>query len=76
MTGEQKILAKLQRLSERDREQLLRQIDQWIEHLTASEPVDEKQAMAVVETTWASISLDEETLRWIAEDKELEYDVD
>ena len=35
---------------------------------------DEIDATSVVEETWGSIPLDKETAKYIAEDKELEYD--
>ena len=34
-----------------------------------------RQAVAVVQNTWATLTLNQETLRWVAEDKELEYDL-
>lgn len=36
---------------------------------------DIKRAISAVESTWGSIKLDKKTLRYIAEDKEIEYDV-
>lgn len=33
------------------------------------------QALEAVQSTWATIPLDRQTLRWVAEDKELEYDL-
>jgi len=36
---------------------------------------DVKRAVMAVEDTWGSIKLDKKTLRYIAEDKEIEYDV-
>jgi len=36
---------------------------------------DVKRAVLAVEDTWGSIKLDKKTLRYIAEDKEIEYDV-
>jgi hypothetical protein len=36
---------------------------------------DIKKAVSAVEDTWGSISLDKKTLKYIAEDKELEYDI-
>ena len=35
---------------------------------------NDHQALATVQSTWATVSLDPQTLRWVAEDKELEYD--
>lgn len=36
---------------------------------------DKTKAMAAVEETWGTLAIDRETLMYIAEDKELEYDV-
>ena len=36
---------------------------------------NDHQAIATVQNTWATVSLDPQTLRWVAEDKELEYDL-
>jgi uncharacterized protein YfbU (UPF0304 family) len=36
---------------------------------------DETEAASVVEETWGNLSLDRETAKYIAEDKELEYDI-
>ena len=74
MSTEEVLFAKLQRLPEREREQLLRRIDEWIEQNVASQAIDVQWAVAAVQSTWASLSLDQATLRWVAEDKELEYD--
>jgi len=75
MSNEETLLAKLRRLPEGERERLLGQIDKWIEQSIASQPVDVQRAVAAVENTWASLSLDRATLHWVAEDKELEYDL-
>ncbi len=36
---------------------------------------DIKRAISAVEKTWGSIKLDKKTLKYVAEDKEIEYDV-
>jgi len=72
---EKTLLAKLRRLSEEERERLLRQIDRWIEENVAPQSADTQQAVAAVESTWGSLSLAPATLRWVAEEKELEYDL-
>jgi hypothetical protein len=74
MKNEAMLLAKLQHLPPAERVRLLRQIEEWIEQRT--QPADVQQAVAIVESTWASLLLDHATLRWVAEDKELEYDFD
>ena len=47
--------------------------DQLADALTVDMQNDH-QALAAVQSTWATVSLDPQTLRWVAEDKELEYD--
>jgi hypothetical protein len=73
MNTEELLRAKLRRLSEREREALFRRIDEWIA-LQKTQSGNVQRALAAVKSTWASVSLDPETLHWIAEDKELEYD--
>jgi hypothetical protein len=76
MLTEEMLLAKLRRLPERERERLLRRIDEWIEENVTPQSADVQQAVAAVENTWASLSLNNRaTLRWVAEDRELEYDL-
>lgn len=75
MTKEEALLAKLRRLPDRERERVLHQIEQWLEQGVAPQPVKVQQAMAAVESTWASLSLNPATLHWVAEDDELEYDL-
>ena len=48
--------------------------DQLADALTADIQNDH-QALEAVQSTWATIPLDPQTLRWVAEDKELEYDL-
>jgi hypothetical protein len=73
MTLEEAVIAKLQQLPENARQQLLVLIDAWIEQHCAVDTRDVQRAMAAVQSTWATVTLDQETLRWVAEDKELEY---
>ena len=75
MNIEETILTELRRLPAGERERTLRRIDALIEIEIATKAVDVEQAVAAVASTWASLSLDEETLRWAAEDNELEYDL-
>ncbi len=72
MTFEEAVIAKLQPLPENERHKLLALIDAWIEqHRTG----DIQRAIAVVQSTWATVPLDQKTLPWVAEDKELEYEL-
>ena len=75
MSAEETLLSKLRYLPERERERLLHQIDEWIEQNVTPHSVDVQRAVTAVQSTWASMSLDQKTLRWVAEDKELEYDL-
>jgi hypothetical protein len=75
MTLEEIIVTKLQQLPEHERQQLLVFIDTWIEQHRTADLSDIQQAIAAVQSTWATVTLDQQTLRWIAEDKELEYDL-
>jgi hypothetical protein len=75
MTLEEIVVTKLQQLPEHERQQLLVFIDIWIEQHRTAAPSDIQQAMAAVQSTWATVTLDQKTLRWVAEDKELEYDL-
>jgi hypothetical protein len=69
------VVTKLQQLPESEQERLLRLMDEWIEELRTVEANQAQQAQAAVENTWATIILDGQTARWIAENKELEYDL-
>jgi len=75
MTLEEAIVAKLQRVPAGKREQVLLLIDEWIEQHSTADREEAQQAVAVVQNTWATLTLNQETLRWVAEDKELEYDL-
>jgi hypothetical protein len=50
-------------------------IDAWIEQHRAADTRDIQRAMAAVQSTWATVTLEQQTLRWVAEDKELEYEL-
>ena len=75
MTLEEAVVAKLQQLPENEREKLLFLIDEWITQHRTADTRDVQQAMTAVQSTWATITLDQKTLRWVAEDKELEYEL-
>jgi hypothetical protein len=75
MTLEEVVVAKLQQLPENARQQLLVLIDAWIEQHRTADTRDVQRAMAAVQSTWATVILDQQTLRWVAEDKELEYEL-
>lgn len=75
MTLEEAVIAKLQQLPENERQKLLVLIDEWIAQHRTADTRDVQRAMAAVQSTWATVTLDQKTLRWIAEDKELEYEL-
>jgi hypothetical protein len=75
MTLEEVVVAKLQQLPENARQKLLVLIDTWIEQHCTADTSDIQQALAAVQSTWATVTLDQKTLRWVAEDKKLEYDL-
>ena len=75
MTLEEAIVAKLQRVPAGKREKVLLLIDEWIEQHSTADMEEAQRAVAVVQNTWGTLTLNQETLRWVAEDKELEYDL-
>jgi hypothetical protein len=75
MTLEEAVVAKLQQLPENERQKLLVLIDAWIEQHRTADTSEMQRALAAVQSTWATITLDQKTLRWVAEDKELEYEL-
>lgn len=75
MTLEEILATKLRQLPEDERQKVLSLIDTWIEQHRTSDASDIRQAIAAVQSTWATLSIDQDTMRWIAEDKELEYEL-
>jgi hypothetical protein len=75
VTLEEAIVAKLRQVPEGTREKVLVLLDEWIKQHSATEMEEIPHAVAAVHNTWATLTLDHETLRWVAEDKELEYDL-
>jgi hypothetical protein len=75
MTLEEAVVARLQQLSESERQKFLLLIDAWIEQHRTTDPSESQRATAAVQSTWATVALDQKTLRWVAEDKELEYEL-
>ena len=41
----------------------------------AADMQNDHQALEAVQSTWATLPLDRQTLHWVGEDKELEYDL-
>jgi hypothetical protein len=75
MTLQEAVVAKLQRLPQGKREEVLLLLDEWIEQYRRADAEETRSAEAVVQHTWATLTLTQEALRWVAEDKELEYDL-
>ncbi|OQY82748.1 MAG: hypothetical protein B6D41_17930 [Chloroflexi bacterium UTCFX4] len=67
--------ATMRRLPSDERAQLLKKIEQWLEQTRMTHEVDVQRALAAVARTWGSISLETDLARWVAESKELEYDI-
>lgn len=74
MTLEETVIAKLRRVPESQREKVLLLIDEWIEQHQTVDTEAARRGVAIVQETWATLALNRDTLRWVAEDKELEYD--
>jgi hypothetical protein len=73
MTTEEAVLAKLRCLPEHERARVLAEVAKLVDKQVAAW-TDRQRGVAAVESTWASFSLDKDVLRWVAEDKELEYE--
>jgi muramidase (phage lysozyme) len=70
------ILEKIRKLPEVQKIGVLNYIDFLNEKFTtAEERGDVNQALKAVEDTWGSIKLSKEDLKYIAEDKNLEYEI-
>jgi len=63
MTLEEAVIAKLQQLPENAREKLLFLIDAWIDQHRTTDARQVQRALAAVQSTWATITLDQQTLR-------------
>lgn len=70
---EQKVIERLRRLPENKKIEALDFIDYLAQRFEAARTKIEG-AVSSVESSWASINLDKETLKFVAEDKELEYE--
>ena len=75
-TSEEDVLDKLKRLPENMQIEILDFMDFLIQKSQIKEgSLDIKKAVAAVEGTWGSVRLTREDLKFVAEDKELEYEV-
>ncbi len=75
-TYEGELLQKFRMLSEDKQIEVLDFISFILSKVSKyKEQQDISQAELVVEETWGNLALDKETLKYIAEDKELEYEV-
>ncbi len=73
---EQQILQNVRLLSAEQQQEVLDFAAFLLSKVRASRPHDEQTDVTdVVERTWGSIPLDRKTAIYVAEDKELEYDV-
>ncbi len=73
MTLEESIITRLRQLPEGKREKVLLLLEEWIGQPRPVDTEEARRAVAIVQNTWATLTLDQETLHWVAEDKELEY---
>lgn len=67
--------ATMRRLPSDERVKLLEKIEQWLAQTHATQQIEAQQALAAVEHSWGSIRLGRDVLRWVAESKDLEYDI-
>ena len=75
-TSEEDVLNKLKQLPENMKIEIMDFMDFLIQKSQKKEgPRDIKRAVSAVEDTWGSIRLNREALKFVAEDKELEYEV-
>jgi hypothetical protein len=73
---EEELLHKIRQLSAEKQQEVLDFATFLLSKLQPPEAQDsETRESDVVERTWGNLSLDKETLMYIAEDKELEYDI-
>lgn len=75
MTLEEAVVAKLQQLAQNEREKFLFLIDEWIEQHRTTDTRNVQRAIAAIQGSWGTVTLDHKTLCWLAEDKEPEYDL-
>jgi type IV secretory pathway ATPase VirB11/archaellum biosynthesis ATPase len=74
--SEEEVLERVKQLPENMKIELLDFLDFLIQKSRKREgPQDVKKAVSAVEDTWGSIRLSREVLKFVAEDKELEYEV-
>ena len=72
--SEEEILDMLKILPEREKIEALDFLVFLSQRFKKEKILDVKRAVLAVEETWGSIKLDKKILRYIAEDKEIEYD--
>ena len=74
--SEEEVLERVKQLPENMKIEMLDFLDYLIQKSRKRErPQDVKRAISAVEDTWGSIRLSREVLKFVAEDKELEYEV-
>ena len=74
--SEEEVLERVKQLPENMKIEMLDFLDFLIQKSRKREgPQDVKRAVSAVEDTWGSIRLSREVLKFVAEDKELEYEV-
>ena len=74
--SEEEVLERVKQLPENMKIEMLDFLDFLIQKSRKREgPQDIKKAVSAVEDTWGSIRLSRDVLKFVAEDKELEYEV-
>ena len=75
-TSEEEVLKRVKQLPDNMKIEMLDFLDFLIQKSRKREgPQDVTRAVAAVEDTWGSIRLSKKVLKFVAEDKELEYEV-
>lgn len=73
--SEEEILNILKILPENKKTEVMDFLEFLSQRFNKEKKQDIKRAISAVEKTWGSIQLDKKSLKYIAEDKEIEYDV-
>ncbi len=73
--SEEEILNILKILPENKKTEVMDFLEFLSQRFKKEKKQDIKRAISAVEKTWGSIQLDKKSLKYIAEDKEIEYDV-
>lgn len=73
--SDEEILNILKILPDKNKKEAMDFLESLSQRFKKEKGQDIKKAVLAVEKTWGSIRLDKKTLRYIAEDEDIEYDV-